>query len=454
MSVTSQTQHQPRVSTRTGGTGSPGSVGATTGVLSGVRTWFVGLRHQLRRPLASYYLLLGGSTLLLAIGLMMVLSASSVYSFRLHGSSYYIFFKQLTWVAIGLPAAWAASRMDRRWLRRLAWPAVGIAVVLLILTQTSLGFAVNGNRNWLALGPLTVQPSEIAKLAVIIWAADVYARKERLLDDPKHALVPVAPVIVLICALVVIQHDLGTALVLFAILLGMLWVVGLPARMFGIAFSAVGVLVFYLAASNAERMLRMTSFMDPFADFKGAGWQAGHGLLGMASGGVLGKGLSASQQKWGNLPEAHTDFIFAVLGEELGLIGTLLVLCLFGAIAWAAIRLAATTQDPFVRYVTAGVTIWLMVQMIINIGMVLALLPVIGIPLPLVSYGGSALVPSLIGLGLLVGFARNEPEAKAALADRRGARAPRAGRAARAGRPGTVSAAGRRTRSSSNGRGR
>ncbi len=289
MSATSQAQH-------------PSRSGDAAGSLAGVRRWFTGLRTQLRRPLASYYLLLGGSTLLLAIGLMMVLSASSVYSFRTHDSSYYIFLKQLTWVAIGLPAAWLASRMNRTLLRRLAWPAVLVAVVLLALTQTSLGFAVNGNRNWLALGPLTVQPSEIAKLAVILWSADVYARKERLLASPKHALVPVAPVIVVICALVVFQHDLGTALVLFAILLGLLWVVGLPLRMFGIALSGVGVIVFYLAASNPERMLRMTNFIDPFQDFKGAGWQAGHGLLGMASGGIFGKGLSASQQKWGNLP--------------------------------------------------------------------------------------------------------------------------------------------------------
>ena len=225
-----------------------------------------------------------------------------------------------------------------------------------------------------------------------------------------------------------IQHDLGTALVLFAILLGLLWVVGVPARLFGIAISSVGVLAFYLAASNTERRSRLTSFADPFKDLQGDGWQAGHGLLGMSSGGIFGKGLSASQQKWGNLPEAHTDFIFAVLGEELGLIGTLLVLVLFGAIAYAAIRLAINTADPFVRYVTAGVTIWLMSQMIINIGMVLALLPVIGIPLPLVSYGGSALVPSLFALGLLIGFARSEPEAAAALKDKRGERSDRATR--------------------------
>ncbi len=408
--------------------------------LSGVADWAAGLRRQLERPLSSYYLLLGGSTMLLAIGLMMVLSASSVYSFRIHdGNSYYIFLKQLTWVAIGLPAAWVASRMNRRVLRLMAWPAVLVAVVLLALTQTSLGFAVNGNRNWLALGPLTIQPSEIAKLAIILWSADVYAKKERLLGNPVHALVPVAPVVTMISMLVVLQHDLGTALVLFAILLGLLWVVGVPARLFGLAFSIIGVAAFYLAASNAERRNRLFTFTDPFKDFQGAGWQAGHGLLGMASGGVFGKGLSASQQKWGNLPEAHTDFIFAVLGEELGLIGTLLVLCLFGAIAYAAIRLATTTADPFVRYVTAGVTIWLMGQMIINIGMVLALLPVIGIPLPLVSYGGSALVPSLVALGLLVGFARREPEAAAALQDRR---------RSRSAAPSAVSAGSARSRAS------
>jgi cell division protein FtsW len=413
---------------------------------SGIAGWFASMRRHMERPLTSYYLLLGASTMLLAIGLMMVLSSSSVYSYRVHDSSYYIFLKQLTWVLIGLPAAWLASRINRRVLRFLAWPSVLVAVVLLALTQTSLGFAVNGNRNWLAIGPLTVQPSEVAKLSIILWASDVYAKKERLLGNSWHALLPVAPVIAMISLLVVFQRDLGTALVLFAILLGMLWVVGVPARLFGLALSMVGVVAFYLAASNAERRTRLTSFIDPFKDFQGAGWQAGHGLLGMSSGGIFGKGLSASQQKWGSLPEAHTDFIFAVLGEELGLIGTLLVLALFGAIAYAAIRLAMSTADPYVRYVTAGVTIWLMSQMIINIGMVLALLPVIGIPLPLVSYGGSALVPSLMALGLLVGFARSEPEAAEALRHRRGDRRRGGKDSGRGPFPGAISAGSARAR--------
>jgi cell division protein FtsW len=392
------------------------------GLAGAVTTRVEVLREALSRPLSTYYLLLGATAMLLGIGLIMVLSASSVYSYRQYHDSYFIFLKQLTWVALALPVALVASRLPHRLLRRLAWPAVIISVVLLYLTHTGLGFAVNGNRNWLRLGPLTLQPSEIAKLAIVLWAADVYARKEKLLGSWAHTLVPVVPVVGCVAALVVLQHDLGTALVLFAILLGMLWIVGAPARLFVLSFSFIGVVAFYLATTDTERRTRLTSFLNPFQHFQGSGWQAAHGLLGMASGGIFGKGLGASQQKWGNLPEAHTDFIFAVLGEELGMIGTLLVLALFAVLAFAAIRLALSTRDPFVRYVTAGVTVWLMAQMVINIGMVLALLPVIGIPLPLVSYGGSALLPSLVGLGLLVGFARREPEAAAALRDRRRAR--------------------------------
>ncbi|MGN6253098.1 MAG: putative lipid II flippase FtsW [Marmoricola sp.] len=380
------------------------------------------LREALSRPLSTYYLLLGATGMLLGIGLIMVLSASSVYSYRQYHDSYFIFLKQLTWVALALPVALVASRLPHRLLRSLAWPAVLISLVLLYLTHTGLGFAVNGNRNWLRLGPLTLQPSEIAKLAIVIWIADVYARKEKLLGSWKHTVVPVVPAVAVLAGLVIYQHDLGTALVLFAILLGMLWIVGAPARLFVLSFSFIGVVAFYLATTDAERRDRLTSFLNPFQHFQGSGWQAAHGLLGMASGGLFGKGLGASQQKWGNLPEAHTDFIFAVLGEELGMVGTLLVLALFAVLAFAGVRLALTTRDPFVRYVTAGVVVWLMAQMIINVGMVLALLPVIGIPLPLVSYGGSALLPSLVGLGLLVGFARREPEAAAALRDRRRAR--------------------------------
>jgi cell division protein FtsW len=376
-------------------------------------------RRTLERPLTPYYLLLGATGLLLAIGLVMVLSASSVDAYNKHDNSYYWATKQLMWVVIALPCAWIATRMPLKLLRFASWPMVLVSIVMLVLTQTSMGVSVHGNQNWLGIGPLQVQPSEIAKFSMVLWCADVYARKDALLGSWRHLFIPVVPVIGMLTALVLVGGDLGTALVLFAIALGLLWVIGVPARLFVAAVSVVSVAALYLAASSPERLERITSFVNPFDDFQGSGWQAGHGILGMASGGILGKGIGASQQKWGNLPEAHTDFIFAVLGEELGLVGTLLVLVLFFTIAYAGIRVAMETRDVFVRYATAGVVIWLMAHVVINIGMVLALLPVIGIPLPLVSYGGSSLVPELVALGLVIGFARAEPSAAGVLRQRR-----------------------------------
>ncbi|MDP3892620.1 putative lipid II flippase FtsW [Nocardioides sp.] len=383
-------------------------------------TAMAGLRHALDRPLTSYYLLLGASALLLTIGLMMVLSASSVYSFKEYdGDSYAIVRRQLVWVAVGLPCAWIASRLPHPLIRRLAWPALLAAMVMLALTQLGMGRTINGNTNWLALGPFQVQPSEVAKLAIVLWAAHVYARKDRRLGGLHEVIVPVVPVLLAVTGLVMWGRDLGTALVIMAILLAMLWVVGAPLKLFVLTFSGLSVAAFFLASTSAHRLARITTFVDPFKDYHYTGWQPAHGLYALSTGGWFGKGIGASQQKWGQLPEAHTDFIFAVLGEELGLIGTLLVVTLFLTIAFAATRVAVATRDPFVRYVTFGVVVWLVGQMIINVGMVLTLLPVIGIPLPLISYGGSALVPSLVALGLLVGFARSEPEAARALAARR-----------------------------------
>ena len=234
-----------------------------------------------------------------------------------------------------------------------------------------------------------------------------------------EVLFPVVPGLLLATGLVVLGKDLGTGLVLFAIMMAMLWVVGVPARVFAFGLSLVGVLVMFLATTNPERLARITNFADPFRDYYGTGWQPAHGLYALSSGHLFGEGIGASRQKWAEFPGAHTDFIFAVLGEELGLVGTLLVVGLFLTIAYAAIRVALHTTDAFTRYASFGIVIWLLGQMMINVGMVLTLLPVIGIPLPLVSYGGSALVPTMVALGLLVGFARREPEAARALASRR-----------------------------------
>jgi cell division protein FtsW len=385
--------------------------------------WYRSARDALDRPLTAYYLLLGASALLLTIGLIMVLSASSVYSYTENGSSYTVVTRQLMWVAIGIPCAWVASRLPLGVVRRFAWPALVVAIVLLALVRVpGLGVEVNGNQNWLGLGPFVIQPAEIAKLAIVLWAAHIYARKEKRLGSLHELIFPVVLGIGVVIILVMLGKDLGTALVLFAILLAMLWVVGAPARLFTISIMVSGVIALYLATTSQHRLDRLTTFTDPFKDFHHTGWQPAHGLYALSSGGWFGEGIGASREKWGTLPEAHTDFIFAVLGEELGLVGTLLVVGLFLTIAYAAIRVASHTADPFVRYLTFGIVVWLLGQMIINVGMVLALLPVIGIPLPLVSYGGSALVPSLVALGLLIGFARREPEAARALAQRKKAR--------------------------------
>jgi cell division protein FtsW len=387
------------------------------------------VKRMLDRPLASYHLVLGVTGLLLALGLLMVLSASSVSSLRQYGSSYAIFERQAMWVAVGLPLAWLAAQIPLRLVRGLCWIGLAVSVGLVALTYVpGFGISVNGNRNWLSFGgPLQIQPSEVAKLALVLWCADVYARKGALLQQWRHLTVPMLPVAFVVIALVVGQGDLGTALVLFALLLGLLWIVGAPARLFTAMLLALSALAFALATTQRERVARLTSFLNPVADYSGNGWQASHGFFALATGGLWGRGIGASNQKWGGLPEAHTDYIFAIIGEEFGLFGTLVVLALFAALAYAGIRIAVRTTEPFVRYASAGIVVWLLAQALINIGMVLGLLPVIGIPLPLISYGGSALVPTLVALGLLLSFARTEPGASAALAARkeqRGSRLP------------------------------
>ncbi len=388
---------------------------------AGTDGFMASLKRALDKPLMSYHLVLGVSALLLALGLLMVLSSSSVLSLRLYDSSYAIFVRQAVWVVLGVPLAWVASRLPLRLVRLFTWPALLVSLGLILATYLpGVGVEVNGNRNWLSLGGgFQLQPSELAKLALVLWCADVYARKTKLLAYWRHLFIPVLPVSVLVVAAVVGQGDLGTALVLLAIVLGMLWVVGAPARLFIGASLVAAVAAFALAATDDERKARLTGFVDPMADFGDGGWQASHGFFALATGGWWGSGIGASSQKWGALPEAHTDYIFAIIGEEFGLFGTLVVLGLFVTLAYAGIRIASRTPDIFARFAAAGVVVWLLGQAVINIGMVLGLLPVIGIPLPLISYGGSGLLPTLVSLGLLLAIARTEPGAAEALRLRR-----------------------------------
>ncbi|HRA74939.1 MAG TPA: putative lipid II flippase FtsW [Propionicimonas sp.] len=381
----------------------------------------------LGHPLASYYLVLVPVLLLLALGTMMVLSASSVYAFVRYDDAYYFLKRHLVFLVAGGVAAWLLRRMSVPKLRVLGWVAIVVAFVLQLITFTAAGFSKNGNRNWVELGfgLGRVQPSEFAKLAIVLWGADVLARKHRLLSQPKHLLVPFVPVTVVLIGLVMLGGDLGTALILGAIMIAVLWFVGASWRLIGSILGVVGVAVLGLVLTSSNRMGRILGFFNQDLDPLGVNHQPIRAMFALASGGWAGLGLGASRQKWGGLVESHTDYVLAVIGEELGLIGTLAVLGLFLVIGYAGFRIAMRSTDKFSRYAAAGVTCWLMIQTLMNIGVVLRMLPVLGVPLPLLSYGGSALIANLCGIGVLLACARQEPAAATFLARRRAGRATR-----------------------------
>ena len=266
----------------------------------------------------------------------MVLSASSVTAFKAYGESYYFVEKQAVGVALGLPALWIASRLPPRVYRMFAYPILlGSIGLLCLVLLPGMGVEVNNNRNWIEIGAFRLQPSEFAKVALIVWGADLLARKRKLLGQPKHVLVPLVPVACAVIGLVLLGDDLGTAVILGTIVLSLLWVAGTPLRIFTSLVLLASVVVLFFIHQQQDRLARLYSFGDPFADFHGTGWQGANGIYALATGGFFGVGLGASRQKWGDLPAAHTDFILAIIGEELGLAGTLVVLALFAALGYA-----------------------------------------------------------------------------------------------------------------------
>ncbi|MGN7703104.1 putative lipid II flippase FtsW [Cellulosimicrobium sp. 22601] len=371
--------------------------------------------------MTSYYLLVGATALLTIIGLVMVFSSSAVTEIAAGKSPFNAFAKQAQFVLIGLPVLLVATRIPVAWYRRLAWPALVAAVALQLLIFTPLAKNVNGNTNWIDLGAFDVQPSEVAKLALALWLGAVLGRKQRLLGQWRHVLVPAVPVAVVVIGLVLAGHDLGTALVLMALVAGAFFVSGADGRLLalgaGIAAFVVGY-VFILNQSGGDRLGRIMATYRECTDTLGECYQSLHGQWALGTGGLTGVGLGASREKWSYLPEAHNDFIFAVIGEELGLFGTLLVLGLFVIVGVATSRIIRRHPDPFVKITTAAIACWIVGQAFINIGVVIGLLPVIGVPLPLVSAGGSALIMTMAALGVLISFARTEPGAAEALAAR------------------------------------
>ena len=363
-------------------------------------------------PLSTYYLIMGSTLLLLGLGLVMVLSASSVESVRISGSAYTLAQRQTLFAVGGVIALIFAARSSIQFWRKTAWIFLAGAFVLLVLVLI-IGDEVAGQRNWIEIfGPFKLQPSEFAKLALVIWGAEVLTRKDRHIPTWRNIMVPILPVAGLMMILVLLEGDFGNTLMLGAILCGILFAAGIPMRLFVLFGGFALFFVWMLTLAAPYRMERITNWLNPESDRLGFGWQVAQGQYALGTGGIWGVGLGGSREKWGSLPEAHTDFIVPVIGEELGLVGTSAVLLLVGILAYSIFRLSKNSQEPFVRLAAAGVGSWIVVQAVINIGAVLGLLPVTGVPLPLVSYGGSSLIPTLIAIGMLLACARNEPGAR------------------------------------------
>jgi cell division protein FtsW len=344
------------------------------------------------------------------LGLVMVMSASSVVALDEYGSSWYFVSRQAAWAALGTVALVVLAKLDyHRWRRHSgAFVLVALALLAVVLP---IGTGTNGATRWIGVGPLTFQPSELAKLALLVWVADLLARRAAHMHNPRATLRPVIVVLAAMATLVMLEPNLGTTIVLAAIALTICYVGGAPlgplARWatFGIGAATA------LALAAPYRRARVLAFLDPWADPMDKGYQNIQSMVGLAEGGFWGKGLGAGTAKWGFLPLAHSDFIFAVIGEELGLVGAAAVVGLFVLLAVVGIRIALHAPDRFGLLLAVGITSWFCIQAFVNIGAVIGILPITGVPLPFISAGGSSLVFGMAAAGLLLSVARQATDA-------------------------------------------
>ncbi|OBJ22464.1 putative lipid II flippase FtsW [Mycobacterium colombiense] len=370
----------------------------------------------LGRPMTSFHLVIAVAGLLTTLGLIMVLSASGVRSYDADGSAWVIFGKQVLWTVIGLIACYASLRMSVRFIRRVAFTGYVVTVILLVLVLVpGIGNLANGSRKWFVVAGFSMQPSELAKIAFAIWGAHMLAARRLERASLRELLIPLVPAAVIALALIVAQPDLGQTVSLGIILLALLWYAGLPLRVFVTSLLAVFVAGAVLAMSAGYRSDRVRSWINPENDPQDTGYQARQAKFALAHGGIFGDGLGQGVAKWNYLPNAHNDFIFAIIGEELGFIGAFALLVLFGLFAYTGMRIARRSADPFLRLLTATTTMWVLGQAFINIGYVIGILPVTGIQLPLISAGGTSTAATLFMIGIMANAARHEPEAVAAL---------------------------------------
>ncbi|MCW2511420.1 MAG: cell division-specific peptidoglycan biosynthesis regulator FtsW [Mycobacterium sp.] len=370
----------------------------------------------LGRPMTSFHLVIAVSALLITLGLIMVLSASGVHSYDEDGSPWAIFAKQVLWTVIGLLAFYVALRTPVNFMRKLAFPGFILTIIMLVLVLIpGIGKEANGSRGWFVVAGFSMQPSELAKIAFAIWGAHLLAARRMDRASIREMLFPLVPGAVLALLLIVLQPDLGQTVSLGIILLGLLWYAGLPLRVFLSSLIAVVIAAGILAMSEGYRSDRVQSWLNPGADMQGSGYQARQARYALANGGIFGDGLGQGTAKWNYLPNAHNDFIFAIIGEELGYVGAVGLLCLFGLFAYTGMRIAKRSADPFLRLLTASTTLWVIGQAFINVGYVVGLLPITGLQLPLISAGGTSTATTLFMLGIITNAARHEPEAVAAL---------------------------------------
>jgi cell division protein FtsW len=341
------------------------------------------------------------------------MSASAIIGLENYGDKFYFFTSQLMWVGLGIVVMLLAMRVNYRVYRRLAIPIFILSVVGLVAVL-QIGVVRGGSRRWIELGSFgSVQPSEFAKFGVIVFLAMVMEKKEKLLSDFWHFLVPVLVSLGLVGGLMLKQPDLGTALVIFGAAVVVLAVSAAPLRYVIATTVAGGTIGTLLALAEPYRRARVLSFVDPFNDKLGDGWQVVQSQLALGTGGIFGVGLGASRARWSFLPNAHTDFIFAIIGEETGFAGGLIVLVLFAWMTVVGIAISYRAPDRFGRMLAAGLIAWLSLQALVNIGGVVGALPVTGMPLPFVSYGGSAILTVMGAAGILVNIARQgEPRAR------------------------------------------
>ncbi len=340
---------------------------------------------------------------LTAFGLVMVFSSSEVQGWLWFHNAAYYFERQLLWLALGVVLLWTAAHIDYHRLRPLAWPLAGVTVVLMVVVLLPhFGIEVNGARRWLRLGPMQMQPAELAKVASIIFMALWLERHRERIGSLEDGVVPFLALLGLVTLLVILERDLGTTMIVAGILLSQFFVAGGKKRHVLLLLLIVGLCLYVFIRMEPYRLHRILAFVDPWSDPLNTGFQAIQSVVALGSGGVTGLGLGHSIQKYQWLPFAHTDFIFAIVGEETGLIGTTIVLALFGLFTYRGYRVALKAPDAFGSLLACGVTTWIAFQALINIAAVTVTLPTTGIPLPFISYGGSSLAITLLAVGILM----------------------------------------------------